>query len=48
LTVYFGVFIRNAGNNIMRSGFYREITLLVPKNYGTQLYNLTILAINGS
>ena len=48
LTFFFGRFVNNAGIKILTSGFHKQVTLAVPKNYGTQLYNLTILSANGS
>lgn len=45
---FFGRFVQNAGIKILTSGFHKTVTLAVPKNYGTQLYNLTILSANGS
>lgn len=48
MVLFFGRFVNNAGIKILTSGFHKQVTLAVPKNYGTQLYNLTILSANGS
>jgi hypothetical protein len=46
--VFFGIFFLNAGIGMLRTNFYRKITLEVPYNYGTSLYNMTILSTNGA
>jgi len=45
--VFFGIFFLNGGIGLLRTNFYRKITLEVPYNYGTTLYNMTILSTNG-
>ena len=46
--VFFGLFFINGGIGLLRTNYYRQITLEVPYNYATSLYNLTILSTNGS
>jgi hypothetical protein len=46
--LFFGIFFLNGGIGILRTNFYRKITLEVPYNYGTSLYNMTILSTNGA
>jgi len=46
--LFFGTFFINAGLGVLRSNFYKKITLEVPFNYGTSLYNMTILSTNGA
>lgn len=46
--VFFGIFFLNGGMGLLRTNFYRKITLEVPYNYGTTLYNMTILSTNGA
>lgn len=43
----FGLFIINGGIGLLRTNYYRPITLNVPYNYGTELYELTILSTDG-
>jgi hypothetical protein len=45
--VFFGIFFLNGGIGVLRTNFYRMITLEVPYNYGTSLYNLSILTTDG-
>lgn len=47
-TVFFGVFFVNGGIGMLRTNYYRKITLEVPYNYATTSYNITILSTNGS
>lgn len=47
-TLFFGIFFVNGGIGLLRTNFYRKITLEVPYNYGTSLYNMTILSTNGA
>jgi|688.fasta_scaffold748689_1 hypothetical protein len=46
--VFFGLFFINGGLGMLRTNYYRPITLQVPYNYATSLYNLTILSMNGT
>ncbi len=45
---FFGIFFMNGGMGMLRTNYYRKITLQVPYNYATSLYNLTILTTNGT
>ena len=45
---FFGLFFVNGGIGLLRTNYYRKITLEVPYNYATSLYNLTILSMNGT
>lgn len=45
--LFFGIFFVNGGVGLLRTNFYRKITLEVPRNYATSLYNMTILSNNG-
>ncbi len=45
--LFFGIFFLNGGVGVLRTNFYRKITLEVPYNYGTSLYNLSILTTDG-
>ena len=46
--VFFGVFFVDGGIGLLRSNYYRPITFEVPSDFGTRLYNLTILTTNGA
>jgi hypothetical protein len=46
--VFFGLFFVNGGMGMLRTNYYRPITIKVPYNYATSLYNLTILSMNGT
>ncbi len=46
--VFFAIFFVNGGVGLLRTNFYRKITLQVPYNYGTALKNMTILSTNGA
>lgn len=46
--IFFELFFQNGGVGLLRTNYYRKITLPVPYNYATSLYNLTILSINGT
>jgi hypothetical protein len=45
--IYFGTFIINGGQGLLRSYYFNPITLQVPYNYGTQLKYMTILTTDG-
>ena len=45
--LFFGIFFVNGGIGLLRTNYYRQISLYVPYNYATSLYNLTILSANG-
>lgn len=47
-SLFFGIFFQNAGIGLLRTNFYRKITLEVATNFGTALTNMTILSTNGA
>ena len=47
-TVFFGRFLINGGYGIIRSNYFKPITMQVAYNYGTSLKNMTILTTDGA
>lgn len=47
LFVFFGIFLINGGSGLIRSSYFKPITLQVPFNYGTSLVYMTILTTDG-
>ena len=45
--VFLGLLFVNGGLGLLRTNYYRTITLEVPYNYATSLYNMTILSKDG-
>jgi hypothetical protein len=46
--VFFGIFFVNGGVGLLKTEYFRKITIEVPYNYGTSLYNMTILTTSGA
>jgi hypothetical protein len=47
-TVFFGKFIINGGMGMLKTNYYRKVTLEVPDKFDTILKNITILTTNGT
>ncbi len=45
---FFGIFLINGGYGLIRSNYYKPITLRVPTNFGTALTDMTILTTDGA